>query len=154
MFVAEGKGGFRVYDVAAVGNKGFSERIIRAPFSPLGHDTHVKSANATCMAIGTNQPISMARNDNIRKNFPENHEQALHPLYRYAVITDSVEGLILVDIDTLADGEFRNNRLTRALTKSEEHTSELQSLMRNSYADFSLKKKHIRSNPTAKQSSK
>src|SRR3546814_18714230 len=58
MFVAEGKGGFRVYDVAAVGNKGFSERIIRAPFSPLGHDTHVKSANATCMAIDTKQPIS------------------------------------------------------------------------------------------------
>jgi hypothetical protein len=116
MFVAEGKGGFRVYDVASVGNKGFSERIVRAPFSPLGHDTHVKTTNATCMAIGTNQPISMERNDNIRKNFPENHEQALHPLYRYAVITDSVEGLILVDIDTMADGEFRNNRLTRALT--------------------------------------
>jgi len=116
MFVAEGKGGFRVYDVASVGNKGFSEPIVRAPFSPLGHDTHVTTTNATCMAIGTNQPISMARNDDIRKNFPENHEQAMHPLYRYAVITDSVEGLILVDIDTMADGEFRNNRLTRALT--------------------------------------
>ncbi|MGN6690535.1 MAG: LVIVD repeat-containing protein, partial [Sphingopyxis sp.] len=116
MFVAEGKGGFRVYDVASVGNKGFSERIVRAPFSPLGHDTHVKTTNATCMAIGTNQPISVERNDTIRKNFPENHEQAMHPLYRYAVITDSVEGLILVDVDTMADGEFRNNRLTRALT--------------------------------------
>jgi len=116
MFVAEGKGGFRVYDIAAIGNKGFSERIVRAPFSPLGHDTHVRTTNATCMAIGTTQPISMARNDMIRKNFPENHEQALHPLYRYAVITDSVEGLILVDIDTMADGELRNNKLTRALT--------------------------------------
>jgi len=116
MFVAEGKGGFRVYDVASIGNKGFSERIVRAPFSPLGHDTHVRTKNATCMAIGTNQPISMARNEFIRKNFPENEEQALHPIYRYAVITDSVEGLILVDVDTLADGEFRNNRLTRALT--------------------------------------
>src|SRR3546814_9286277 len=88
MFVAEGRGGFRVYDIAAIGNKGFSDRIVRAPFSPLGHDTHVKTANATCMAIGTTQPISMARNESIRKNFPENHEQALHPLYRYAVITD------------------------------------------------------------------
>jgi hypothetical protein len=68
------------------------------------------------MAIGTTQPISMARNAYIRQNFAENHEQAVHPLYRYAVITDSVEGLILVDIDTLADGEFRNNKLTRALT--------------------------------------
>src|SRR3546814_4146472 len=121
MFVAEGRGGFRVYDIAAIGNKGFSERIVRAPFSPLGHDTHVRTTNATCMAIGTTQPISMARNDMIRQNFPENHEQALHPLYRYAVITDSVEGLILV--------------------RSEEHTSELQSLMRISYAVFCLKKK-------------
>ena len=38
------------------------------------------------------------------------------PLYRYAVITDSVEGLVLVDIDTMANGEFRDNKLTRALT--------------------------------------
>ncbi|SNS88768.1 hypothetical protein [Sphingopyxis indica] len=116
MFVAEGKGGFRVYDIASIGNKGFSERIVRAPFSPLGHDTHVRTADATCMAIGTTQPISVARNDYIRRNFPENHEQALAPIYRYAVITDSVEGLILVDIDTMADGKFRNNKLSRALT--------------------------------------
>ncbi|HEX7931255.1 MAG TPA: hypothetical protein VF470_10180, partial [Sphingomicrobium sp.] len=116
MFVAEGKGGFRVYDVASIGNKGFSERIVRAPFSPLGQSTNVKTTNATCMAISTTQPISVSRNDHIVKDFPENHEQACHPLYRYAVITDSVEGLILVDIDTLADGEFRNNRFTRALT--------------------------------------
>jgi hypothetical protein len=116
MFVAEGRGGFRVYDIASVGNKGFSERIVRAPFSKLGQDTHVKTRNATCMAIGTNQPISVARNRFITANLPENQEQAMHDIYRYAVITDAVEGLILVDIDTLADGEFRGNRLTRALT--------------------------------------
>ena len=119
MFVAEGKGGFRVYDVASIGNKGFSERIVRAPFSPLGHDTHVRTKNATCMALATTQPISVARNENIVKNFPENHEQVMHDIYRYAVITDSVEGLVLVDVDTLADGEFRNNRLKRALTWNE-----------------------------------
>src|SRR3546814_6411537 len=33
---------------------------------------------------------------------------------------------------------------TRAGSRSEEHTSELQSLMRNSYAVFCLKKKNIR----------
>ncbi len=116
MFVAEGRGGFRVYDIASVGNKGFSDRIVRAPFSPLGHDTHVKTRNATCMAIATTQPVSMARNEAIVRDFPENHEQPMHPIYRYAVVTDSVEGLVLVDIDTLADGELRNNRLNRALT--------------------------------------
>lgn len=119
MFVAEGRGGFRVYDIASVGNKGFSERIVRAPFSPLGHSTHVKTSNATCMAIATTQPISVSRNETIVREFPENHEQEMHAIYRYAVITDSVEGLVLVDIDTLADGEFRNNRLRRALTWNE-----------------------------------
>ena len=44
MFVAEGSGGFRVYDIASIANKGFSERIVTAPFSPLGHDTHVDIA--------------------------------------------------------------------------------------------------------------
>ncbi|MBA4747675.1 MAG: hypothetical protein H2056_03065 [Sphingopyxis sp.] len=116
IYVAEGRGGFRVYDIASIGNKGFSERIIRSPFSALGHDTHVKTSNATCMSISTTQPISVKRNRGITANFPDNQEQVMHEIYRYAVITDSVEGLILVDIDTMADGEFRNNKLTRALT--------------------------------------
>ncbi|MDP4605066.1 MAG: hypothetical protein NWS68_02800 [Erythrobacter sp.] len=112
MFVAGGKDGFRAYDVASIANKGTSERILKGPFSPLGHDTHVKSANATCMAIATNQPIAPTRNT------PElrvlNQEQAFLPIYNYAVVTDAVEGLILVNINTLADGEFRNNKLRRA----------------------------------------
>src|SRR3546814_4683938 len=36
---------------------------------------------------------------------------------------------------------FEDKRLTRTRSRSEEHTSELQSLMRNSYAVFCLKKK-------------
>ncbi|MFZ1743378.1 MAG: hypothetical protein WAT93_11010 [Pontixanthobacter sp.] len=112
MYVAEGKGGFRVYDVASIANKGVSERIITAPFSPLGHDTHVDTTNATCMALATNQPINPLRNtEQMRK---DNQEQPFLPIYEYAVVTDSVEGLILVNINTMADGEFRNNRLGRA----------------------------------------
>ncbi len=119
LFVAEGEGGFRAYDIASVANKGISERIITAPFSPLGHDTHVKTENATCMALATNQPINPA------KNTPEmqkkNQEQPFHPIYNYAVITDAVEGLILVNVNTLADGEPRNNFLKRALTWNEDN---------------------------------
>lgn len=40
----------------------------------------------------------------------------MHPLYHYALIADAVEGLILVKVDTLQDGEPRNNLLSRALT--------------------------------------
>jgi hypothetical protein len=119
MYVAEGKGGFRVYDVASIANKGFSNRILTAPFSQLGQDTQVKSTNATCMALPTDQPISPIRNAKIREAYPENQEQAMHPIYHYAVVTDAVEGLILVNVDTMADGEARNNFLKRALTWNE-----------------------------------
>jgi hypothetical protein len=49
----------------------------------------------------------------------ENQEQSFHPLYNYAVVTDAEEGLILVDVNTLADGDPRNNFLRRALTWNE-----------------------------------
>ncbi len=114
MFVAEGKGGFRAYDIAAIGDKGFSERIVTAPFSSLGHNTHIRTKNATCMALPTNQAIAPTRNT------PElralNQEQPFSPVYSYAFVTDAVEGLIAVNVDTLADGEFRNNFFTRAFT--------------------------------------
>jgi hypothetical protein len=38
----------------------------------------------------------------------------MHDIYRYAVVTDSEEGLILVNVDTMSDGEPRNNFLRRA----------------------------------------
>jgi len=114
MYVAEGRGGFKVYDVASIANKGISDPILSGPASPLGHDTGVKTTNATCMAIPTNQSIAPLRNT------PElraiNQEQAFLPIYSYAAVTDSVEGLILVNVDTLADGEPRNNFLKRSVT--------------------------------------
>jgi hypothetical protein len=115
LFVAEGRGGLRVYDAASIANKGISQRLITAPFSPLGHDTRVDTRNATCVALPTNQPIAPQRNQGDLMRI-ENQEQPFHPIYHYAVVTDAVEGLILVDVDALADGEPRNNFLERALT--------------------------------------
>jgi hypothetical protein len=126
MYVAEGRGGFMAYDIASIGNKGFSERIVTAPFSPLGHNVRVRSRNATCMALPTNQPIRPDRNDMMAETqrqqpdgttislLEENQEQRFHEIYRYAVVTDAEEGLILVNVDTLSDGEPRNNFLRRA----------------------------------------
>ncbi len=115
LYVAEGDGGMQAYDVASVANKGMGHRIITAPFSPLGHDTQVDSENATCLALPTNQPIHPARNrgELMRK---VNQEQPFHPIYDYAFITDAEEGLIAVDVNTLSDGEPRNNFFERALT--------------------------------------
>jgi len=115
LYVAEGQGGMRVYDAASVANKGVSQKIVTAPFSPFGHDTHIASANATCVALPTNQPINPLRNSGDLMRVT-NQEQAFHPIYSYAAITDAVEGLILVDITTMADGDPQNNFLKRAVT--------------------------------------
>jgi len=111
LYTANGEDGFRVYDVANIDNKGFSERIVTAPVSPFGQDTQVKTKFATAIALPTNMPI-----DTKRTQFPENQEQPFHPLYSYAYITDKFEGLILVDVMTLVDNEPRNNFLERAVT--------------------------------------
>ncbi len=120
LYTAGGPDGFRVYDVANIYNKGFSEKIVTAPVSPLGQDTHVATADATAVALPTNNSISM-----LRKWRPENREQGyayrgemqnLHESYRYAYVTDRQEGLILVATDPLTDGDPSNNFLERALT--------------------------------------
>ena len=118
LFVAEGPGGFRVYDVANIANKGISQRIITAPFSPLGQDAHIPSKNATCMALPTNQAIAPDRNKGELMRVT-NEEQAFHPIYHYAFIVDADEGLIVTNVDTFADGEPRNNFLKRAITWNE-----------------------------------
>ncbi len=46
-YAATGAGGLRVYDIANIDNKGFSERVTTAPFSPLGQRFFVpKNAQA------------------------------------------------------------------------------------------------------------
>jgi hypothetical protein len=123
LYAAQGTSGTQVYDVASIANKGFSDRIITAPFSPLGHDPHIASRNATCVVLPTNQPIHPDRQDSdaARRELmlDVNQEQPFHPLYDYALISDTEEGLILTDVNTMADGEPRNNFLERALTWNE-----------------------------------
>jgi len=114
LYTAAGTDGFRVFDVASIGNKGVSDRILTGPVSPFGQDTHVASSDATCVALPTNQPIAPGRN--AKAIMRDNEEQVMHPLYHYAYVTDSREGLIAVNVDTLADGEPRNNFFGRAMT--------------------------------------
>ena len=115
LYVSEGSGGMRVYDVASIANKGVSQRIVSAPFSKLGQDTHIPSKNATCVVLPTTQPVAPEKNQGDLMRVV-NQEQPFHPIYNYALITDAEEGLILVDVNTLQDGDPRNNFLKRALT--------------------------------------
>lgn len=118
LYVAEGKNGVQVYDVAGIANKGISQRIITAPFSPLGHDAHLKTKNATCIALPSNQPINPAKNTGDLMRI-DNQEQPFHPIYNYAIITDSKEGLILTNINTFSDGDPRNNDIEKVLVWNE-----------------------------------
>jgi hypothetical protein len=113
LYAAEGARGMQVYDVASIANKAVSEPILTAP--ALGARTHIAARDASCVALPTNQPIDPARNTGTLMRH-DNLEQPFHPIYNYALISDRKEGLILTDINTLADGNPRNNGLRRALT--------------------------------------
>jgi hypothetical protein len=116
LFTAAGEEGFVVYDVANIDNKDVSERITTAPVSPLGQRTFVRTRYATQVALPTTMPMAFNRTP-----LPENEEQPIAPLYRYAYISDREEGLILVDVSTLTDANPSNNFLERAVTLNPEH---------------------------------
>ena len=91
LYTANGRGGFRAYDVAQVDQKGFSERIVTAPVSPLGQRLYVKTKYATAVA----SPSTLAV-DPTRTQRPENEEQKIHPVYAYLYVTDREEGLVVI----------------------------------------------------------
>ena len=120
--VADGPSGLRVYDVANVDNKSVAQKIVPGSTSPVqvagnavgtafGAEMRVPSTNATYVALPSTVPMDLDR-----KALPENQEQPIAQLFRYAYVTDSVEGLIVVDVNTLQDGNNTNNYLTRAAT--------------------------------------
>jgi hypothetical protein len=111
LYVAAGKGGFRVLDIANIANKDVAQRIISAPFSPIGQDPHIGTKDCTAVLLPTTVPM-----DPIRKVDPANKETPVHPLFSYAYVLDRQEGLIVVDVDTFVDGNPDNNFLQRAAT--------------------------------------
>ncbi|MEZ0227095.1 MAG: hypothetical protein ACAI25_00600 [Planctomycetota bacterium] len=111
LYAACGSGGLRVYDVAQIDQKGFSEKIVTAPVSPLGQDLTVSTTNATSVKAPSTQGV-----DPTRTQRKENQEQPIHLSYAFLYVTDSEEGLILVSAATLLDGDPKNNFLERAVT--------------------------------------
>jgi hypothetical protein len=111
LYAACGEAGLRVFDIAFIDHKGFSERIVTAPVSPLGQRLFVRTSYATAVAA----PTTIAP-DPTRVGRPANREQPIHPLYAYIYVADRDEGLILVGAGTLLDGNPLNNFLTREVT--------------------------------------
>ncbi len=131
-YVAAGEGGLRVYDVAQIDQKGFSERITTAPVSRYGQKFYVRSKYATAVAAPSTlaldparwrlkmdgtmiDPAAAARLTGTERKQLVNEEQPIHPLYAYLYLVDRFEGLILVNAATLLDGDPLNNYLSRAL---------------------------------------
>ena len=128
-YVAAGEGGLRIYDVAQIDQKGFSERITTAPVSKFGQRFYVKTVFATAVAAPSTlavdparwrmttagQMVDPARAQQLPAEKLVNEEQPIHPLYAYLYVADKVEGLILVNVATLLDGDPLNNYLQRQL---------------------------------------
>ncbi|HKI18254.1 MAG TPA: hypothetical protein VKA15_10255, partial [Isosphaeraceae bacterium] len=111
LYAACGEAGLRIFDIAFIDHKGFSQRIITAPVSPLGQRFFVRTKYATAVAAPTTIDP-----DPTRTHRPENKEQPVHAMYAYVYMTDKYEGLILVPAGTLLDGNPLNNFLDRELT--------------------------------------
>jgi len=108
LYTANGADGFEVFDVANIDQKGFSERIVSAPVSPLGQRTYIRTKYATSVTLPSTLGI-----DPLRTHLPENEEQPVSPIYAWAFVTDREEGLLLVSVGTLVDGNPDNNYLDK-----------------------------------------
>ena len=120
LYAAMGEGGVRIFDVANIDNKDFSERMSTAPVSPLGQRFYVKTKFAQAIA----SPSTLAI-DPLRTHRPENEEQRIHLMYGFLYVADKYEGLVVIGnpdlkaktpgVGTLLDGDPNDNFLKRAL---------------------------------------
>ncbi|HJZ99557.1 MAG TPA: hypothetical protein VKE70_23765 [Candidatus Solibacter sp.] len=115
-YAAKGRDGVEIYDIANIDNKGFSERMVSAPVSPLGQKFYVKTKDARWVASPTTLGVDPAR-----KHFEENQEQPVHLMYAFLYIADYQEGLIMINAATLLDGDPRNNFLKRDVVFNPDH---------------------------------
>jgi len=106
LYTANGPGGFEVFDVANIDQKGFSERVVTAPVSPLGQRTWVRTKYATSVALPSTLGI-----DPTRVHIKDNEERPIDAFYGGVYITDLYEGLVVVTVATLVDGNPDNNFL-------------------------------------------
>ena len=111
LYAACGSDGLRVFDIAFIDDKAFSQRITTAPVSPLGQQFYVKTAYATGVAA----PSTTAP-DPTRTHNPDNFEGTVHAMYGYLYVSDLEEGLVMVGAGTLLDGNPLNNFLKREVT--------------------------------------
>jgi hypothetical protein len=125
LYTANGEDGFEVFDVANVDQKGFSERIVSSPVSPLGQRTYIRTKFATSVTLPSTLGIDPLRQNYTNASKAEirpgqvvdvytgNEEQPVSLIYAWVFITDREEGLVMCTVGTLVDGDPENNFLDK-----------------------------------------
>lgn len=111
VFVADGPGGFKVYDRANISNKAKAQRIVEKQNSSFGQKTSIPTRDATCVALPVNTPMNLNR-----RQLEINLEEPVAEIFRYAYVADRHEGLIIVDVNTFHDNNPQNNHIRRTVT--------------------------------------
>jgi hypothetical protein len=127
LYTANGADGFEVFDVANIDNKGFSERIVSTPVSPLGQRTRIPTKYATSVTLPSTLGIDptrlpMPKTMKVERKpgemidvYTGNEEQPISLIYAWVFITDRDEGLVMATVATLVDGNPDNNFLDKDL---------------------------------------
>ena len=136
LYAACGSDGFIAYDIANLDNKGFSERIVTAPVSPLGQRLYVRTPDARCIVSPSTLALDPTRDHVIDPARGQvNEEQSIHPLYAFLYVADTQDGLVVIGnrpgtdaarkwkpgVSTLLDGDPTNNFLTKAQSYNPSH---------------------------------
>ena len=87
LYAACGEGGLRVFDIAFIDDKGFSERITTAPVSPLGQKFYVPTKYATAVA----SPATTRPRPDTHAS-PENREPSVSAAVRLPLRARQVRG--------------------------------------------------------------
>ena len=108
LYAACGEAGVRIFDIAFIDNKSFSERITTAPVSPCGQKFYVKTKYAAAIAAPCTPAPDPTRNQN-----PENGEPKVPLRFAFLYVADKFEGLIMINIGSTIDGNPLNNFVKR-----------------------------------------
>jgi hypothetical protein len=121
LYAAAGRDGFRIFDIANIDNKNFSQKVSSAPVSPLGQRFYVRAPHVTSVA----SPSTLAI-DPLRSRPAVNEERPVALMYGFLYATDLEEGLLVIGnpdlkskapgVLTLLDGNPSNNFLTKAVS--------------------------------------
>jgi hypothetical protein len=119
LYTANGADGLEIFDVANIDQKGFSERIVTAPVSPLGQRTYVRTKYATSVTLPSTLGIDPLRErmttnitvKGVGEVYNNNEEQPISLIYAWIFVTDREEGLVMVGAGPLVDGDPTNNFL-------------------------------------------